>query len=137
MRRYIFSDEAGDFNFSKQQKASRYFILCTISIDNCSIGHDLMDLRRDMIWRGEKVRGHFHAVDDLPSIRAEVYDLICSHNLTIQATIMEKSKAMPKIRSTNERFFQYGWLYHFRHRIVNSLKPEDELQVTAASIGTK
>jgi len=137
MRRYIFSDEAGDFNFSKQPKASRYFILCTISVDNCSIGHELMDLRRDMIWRGENVRGHFHAVDDLPHIREEVYKLICSHDLTIQATIMEKSKSMPRIRATNERFFKYGWLYHFKNRIVSTLGKDDELQITAASIGTK
>ncbi|MEQ8308585.1 MAG: DUF3800 domain-containing protein [Hoeflea sp.] len=137
MRRYIFSDEAGDFNFSRQPKASRYFILCTIAVNDCSIGHELIDLKRELIWNDQKVRGYFHAVDDLPPVRDAVYELLQGQDFTIQATIMEKSKAQPQVRSTKERFFQYGWLYHFRYALNRFVTAEDELQITAASIGTK
>ncbi len=111
--------------------------MCTIAVDDCNIGHELIDLKRELIWRGEKVRGFFHAVNDLPPIRDAVYDLIDDQDFTIQATIMEKSKAFARVRETDERFFQYGWLYHFKNAFNNHVSATDELQITAASIGTK
>ncbi|MEQ8826881.1 MAG: hypothetical protein RIC82_03765, partial [Parvibaculum sp.] len=72
----------------------------------------MIDLKRELIWNDQKVRGYFHAVDDLPPVRDAVYELLQGQDFTIQATIMEKSKAQPQVRSTKERFFQYGWLYH-------------------------
>jgi len=46
-RRYIFADEAGDFAFSKGQNISQYFIVCTIAMDGCDVGVDLLRLRRE------------------------------------------------------------------------------------------
>jgi hypothetical protein len=36
--RYVFADEAGNFDFSRRQGASRYFILCTITSTHCEAG---------------------------------------------------------------------------------------------------
>jgi hypothetical protein len=33
---------------------------------------------------------------------------------------MEKSKAFPRIRTTEHQFYQYGWYYHFKHAAQRS-----------------
>jgi hypothetical protein len=50
---------------------------------------------------------------------------------------MEKSKAYPRVRVSNDVFYKYGWYYHFSHAAKKIVKNADELLVTAASIGTK
>jgi len=47
---FIFTDEAGCFTFSREPNVSRYFILCTITMDECSVGTDLFELRRRLAW---------------------------------------------------------------------------------------
>ena len=61
------------------------------------------------------VAEYFHASEDKQEIRDRVFALLQKHEFSIQATISEKSKAMPQIRPTNHRFYQYGWFYHFKH----------------------
>ncbi|MEN9873570.1 MAG: hypothetical protein RL186_467, partial [Pseudomonadota bacterium] len=43
---FIFADEAGCFAFNRNENVSRYFILCTVSMNNCDVGTDLLELRR-------------------------------------------------------------------------------------------
>lgn len=53
MRRiHVFADEAGDFNFSVAPGASRYFILTTVTLEDCSVGDTLLALRRQLAWEG-------------------------------------------------------------------------------------
>lgn len=136
-RRYLFADEAGDFNFSRGPNVSRYFIICTVTMNDCAVGDALSKLRRELVWKAHPVRDYFHATEDRQVVRDAVFETICQHDFRVQATIMEKSKAQPQVRETKHRFYQYGWLYHFRHGVVRHLPPEDELLVTTASIGTK
>jgi hypothetical protein len=64
-RLYAFADEAGDFNFSNNPRASRYFIVCTMTCHSCSsLGGALLDLRRELIWDGQAVSEYFHATED-------------------------------------------------------------------------
>ena len=49
-RLYIFADEAGDFEFSRKNNVSRYFILCTVAMDSCQVAEDLLNLRRQLAW---------------------------------------------------------------------------------------
>ena len=44
-RRYLFADEAGDFQFARGHNISRYFIVCTVLMEQCSVGNALLDLR--------------------------------------------------------------------------------------------
>lgn len=138
-RRYLFADEAGDFEFRIGNNISRYFIVCTMTLDDCAIGNDLLALRRQLAWEGLPVASYFHATTDKQSVRDRVYDLILNGKYTfrIQATVMEKRKALPKIRPSAQRFFQYGWFYHFKHGVAGRLPAGDELLITTASIGTK
>ena len=50
--KYIFADEAGCFTFNRNPNVSRYFILCTIIMDECPVATDLFELRRRLAWEG-------------------------------------------------------------------------------------
>lgn len=136
-RKYLFADEAGDFNFARGTNISKYFIVCTVTAGQCDVAHDLLELRRKLVWEKKPVREYFHASVDAQIVRDSVFEAIATHKFGVQATIMEKSKAQSHIRSTKHRFYQYGWLYHFRHAINPHVTHGDELFVTAASVGTK
>jgi hypothetical protein len=136
-RLFIFADEAGCFNFSRNPGASRYYIVCTLACDSCAtLGSDLLELRRQLVWEKAPIGEYFHASEDKQAIRDRVFALLQNHNFSIQATIMEKSKALPRIRPTNHRFYQYGWFYHFKHAVPKIAKNTTELHITTASIGT-
>jgi hypothetical protein len=50
-RKYVFADEAGNLDFSLHPGATKYFIIGTVTMDDCSVGHDLIELRRDLAAR--------------------------------------------------------------------------------------
>jgi hypothetical protein len=136
-RLYVFADEAGNFDFTHNRGASRYFIVATVTAHSCDFGTELLDLHRDLAWRKQSVKGFFHATTDTQSVRNEVFEVICKHDFTLQATIMEKRKAMSQVRASESIFYKTGWLYHFRHALKNQVNRSDECMVAAASIGTK
>ncbi len=137
-RLYIFSDEAGDFNFSRHERASRYFIICTLSCNSCdALAASLLDLRRCLIWEEAPVREYFHACEDKQAVRDRVFEVLRNQNFQVQATIMEKSKALPRIRPTSHRFYHYGWYYHFQYAAPKIINNHGEVLITTASIGTK
>lgn len=138
MRKFVFADEAGDFEFSRKQNVSKYFIACAIKVDSCDIGLELLKLRRELLWNRIEFGDYFHATSDAQAVRDRVFELINKYEIEIYAQILEKSKAQSQIRSSASRFYQYSWLYLFRHampKIITSI--DDQLMVTAASIGTK
>src|SRR5438132_1137733 len=137
-RLYVFADEAGDFTFSRHPRASRYFIVCTITLTSCDLCDSLMALRREFSWRKYTLGDYFHATEDKQNVRNEVFSLIQqSAGMQIQATIMEKSKAQFQVRRSESRFYKYGWLYHFRYGVSQPMRSFNEILITAASIGTK
>jgi hypothetical protein len=136
-RLHIFADESGDFTFSNGPNISRYFIVCTVSMESCDVSHDLLKLRRALAWENGELRDHFHASAEKQTIRDAVFGTILQHDFTIQATIMEKCKAQPQTRTSDTRFYQYGWYYHFFHGMQTIARAYPEIHVTAASIGIK
>lgn len=136
-RVYVFADEAGDFAFRRGPNISKYFILCTVVIPNCDVGESLLRLRREMAWNREPLGDYFHATTDPNAIRTKIFSLIQETDIRVDATILEKSKSQPHIRTSDHVFYKYAWFYHFKHVAAQILKPHDELQITAASIGTK
>lgn len=71
---YLFFDEAGDFDFGK--KGSRLFILtCVMTQRPFRCADDLMELKRDMLERGDDVE-YFHACNDRRHVREEVFEHI-------------------------------------------------------------
>jgi hypothetical protein len=136
-RVFVFADEAGDFNFSRHHRASKYFIVCTVTMTACDIAHDLLALRRELAWHKKPVGDYFHATEDKQEVRDAVFQVLRRHPFHIHAQIMEKSKAQPQIRSSDARFYQHGWFYVLRFGTSNHIPAGSELLVTAASVQTK
>ena len=138
MRRYVFADEAGNFDFSDKNGASEFFILTTVTADSPTIGDELLALRRSLAWKGVALESNFHATEDPQAVRDEVFQLLSEHDLRIDSTILEKRKTQPHLADDKERFYKTAWYLHFKYvapRITSSVS--DELLVLAAQIGTK
>ena len=75
-RRYVFADESGDFVFANTRSASRYFIVCTVEMDSCDVGTELLALRRKLIWDGAPLRDFFHETNDAQIVRDAVFNCI-------------------------------------------------------------
>jgi hypothetical protein len=133
----IFADESGNFDFSRKRDASRYFILTTIACPGYGVGDALLALRRDMAWEGIGVDSEFHATTDRLEVRARVFALLQRHPFRVDATILDKAKAQPKTRTSDETFYQYAWYYHLKHIAPRIVRANDELFVVGASLGTK
>jgi hypothetical protein len=138
MRRiYVFADESGNFDFSRQHGATKYFILCTLTAGDCRLGDELLKLRRELAWRGVGLNTEFHATTDTQAIRDEVFKVLQQHQFRVDATILEKAKAKPSIRPTDERFYQMAWYLHMKYLAPRVVRERDELLVIGASVGTR
>ena len=136
MRRYVYGDESGNFDFSNGPGASRYFILTTVVVSDHVIEADLMDLRRQLAWSGESLAGGFHATNDKQRVRDRVFAVMSQHDFRVDATILEKRKADPRIRPTPAFFYGFAWYYHLTGLAPVLASYADEIMVVSASIGT-
>ena len=134
---FVFADEAGCFTFNRDHNVSRYFILCTVIMQDCSISTDLLALRRNLVWERADLGDFFHATVDRQQVRERVYAVLMAKPFTVQATIMEKAKAQPHIRESKSRFYQHAYYYHFKHGVSPLLRRESQTLVTTAALGTK
>ena len=107
MRAYIYADESGNFDFSNQPGASRYFILASVPVADHAIETDLLELRRELAWGGEPLTGGFHATNDKQRVRDQVFAVLSRHDFRVDATILEKRKANPRLRTTEARFYGF------------------------------
>ena len=137
MRKHIYADESGNFDFSASSSASKYFILTTVSIPDHQISADLLELRRDIAWEGIDIRNGFHATEDKQRVRDRVFGILAQHEFRVDATIIEKRKTQPHWRRTDSRFYQHVWYYHMKFIAPQILFNGEEMLVIAASIGTK
>ncbi|HEV7277055.1 MAG TPA: DUF3800 domain-containing protein [Devosiaceae bacterium] len=135
--RYLFADEAGCFTFNREPNVSRYFIICTITMNSLEVGDALRKLRHDLLWEGVEVGDFFHATVDAQVVRDRVFGVLLEHEFYVQATICEKAKAQPQVTTSKARFYKYPWYYQFKHGLAPHLLPDMRLLITAASIGTK
>ncbi len=135
-RIFVFGDEAGDFNFSRGPGASRSFILTTVALTDCSVGSELLALRRDWAWEGHDLLQAFHATGERQAVRDRVFAVIQRHGLRIDATIFERAKAHPRHHS-DTGMYRLAWFFHLHHLIPRNSSANDELLVVAASLGTQ
>lgn len=68
-------------------------------------------------------------------MRDQVFDLILKRDFEFDVTMLEKSKALPRIRKNEPQFFKYAWYYHFKYQ-VEKLQKHDMI-VVAADINIK
>jgi hypothetical protein len=132
---YVFADEAGNFDFSNGQGATRYFVLTTLMADHCEVGDALLALRRDLGWRGLHLDRVFHATEDPQAIRDEVFAVLAAHDFWIDATILEKRKAQEHLRD-EASLYKMAWYLHFKF-LARKMSRSDRLFVMASSLGTK
>jgi hypothetical protein len=135
--RFVFADEAGCFTFKRQVGASKYFVLCTITTDDCALASELLHIRRLLTANNEPDRDKLHATSDLQATRDEVFAVLARHEFRVDATILEKSKAQPQARRTDPTFYQYAWYYHFKHiapRIAHGAERVNDSETVAFCI---
>ena len=70
-------------------------------------------------------------------MRDKVFDLLSRHNFRVDATILEKPKAEPKIRLSHMLFYKYAWFYHMRYLAQTIATKNDDLMVIASSWASK
>ena len=135
-RVYIFGDESGNLDFRRATGASKYFIIGTVTLHGCTIGDDLLELKRRLHWDGHAVRDYFHAVDDKQAVRDEAFALLGQHDFRVDATILEKSKAVPGLAQDDVQFYKQAWHFHLKHLVPRVAEAGDEVFLVAASFGT-
>lgn len=134
--KYVFADEAGNFDFSASPGATRYFVLTTVTLNDCQLGKDLLDMRRALAWDGIYLDRVFHATEDQQAVRDHVFGLLSAADFRVDATIFEKRKTAP-YRQNQVAFYQLAWYLHFKHVAPKVVTGSDRLLVTAASLGNK
>ncbi len=136
-RKFIFTDEAGDFAFKRGPNVPNYFIVCSITVDSCDVGEALLKLRRQLAWEKAPIGDYFHASEDKQSVRDRVFEAVRREPFRIDATILEKAKAQPHTCVDAATFYKYAWWYHFKHIGPQIAYRANELHINTASIGTK
>src|SRR5687767_7483003 len=121
--KHYFVDEAGDatiFGARGQvlvgkEGCSRFFILGILDVEEPqALAADLANLRAKLIVdpyfkgvpslqpQGRKTALFFHAKDDLPEVRREVFLLLQKHKLRFSAMVRDKLAVLAYVRRRNE-----------------------------------
>ena len=137
MRKFVYADESGNFDFSRSRDATRYFILTSITMEDHSLSNRLAELRRELTWNGANIPNGFHATNDNRDVRNAVFNALQSGDFHIDATILDKPKVPPRLRQEISSFYRYVWAQHTKHIAAAMSDIFDELLVVAASIGNK
>jgi len=160
--KHYFVDEAGDSNlFDRRGRTivgtegcSRYFMLGVVDIaDPVALGRELTDLRTRLLAdpyfrdvpsfqpEAKKTAMAFHAKDDLPEVRREVFSVLGKHHLRFFAVVKNKQSVLSYVLQRNQR--DPGYRYHpnelydhlVRRLFKNLLHKEDEYRITFARRG--
>lgn len=161
-KRDYFVDEAGDpVLFSRtgricvgQEGCSRYFILGMADIAHVeTLAQDLGQLRASLLAdpyfkdvpsmqpTAGKTAIAFHAKDDLPEVRREVFGLLHRHEIRFFAVVRDKAKVVEYVRQRNEH--DEGYRYHpnelydymVRRLFKNLLHKDDQYNIYFARRG--
>lgn len=138
---YLFADESGDLQFTRNGQATRFFAVGTLLLTEAqldSLRTALSRLRDELAWRQQGLDDCFHASTNSEQIRAEVFARLAGERFQrLDVTLLDKPKAEPKLYSTEEDFFQHAWYYHLKYIGPYTFSANDEVLIVAASIGTK
>jgi hypothetical protein len=129
-QKHYYIDESGDpVLFSARGKVlvgeegcSRYFILGMLDVaDVESLGVDFARLRKELLAdpyfngvpsmqpQAKKTALHFHAKDDLPEVRREVFKVIQGHAVRFSAVIRDKRVVYEYVHARNQREASYRY----------------------------
>ena len=154
--RSYFVDEAGDGTlFNKkggviigQEGCSKYFILGVLDIsDPAALADELNTLRQQLLAdpyfkkvpsmqpQEKKTHFAFHAKDDVPEVRREVYTVIRKYDLRFLAVVRNKYKVLDYVRQRNSQdpiyHYNLNELYDYMIRVLfkNLLHKDDSYEI--------
>jgi len=160
--RHYFVDEAGDGTLFDQRGhvivgtpgCSRYFILGLVDVQEPDrLSRELQELRARLMAdpyfnqvpsmqpEAKKTALAFHAKDDVPEVRREVFALIPRHGLQFLAVVRDKRKVIEYIRQRNEQESVYRYApnelydYMVRRLFKTLLHKDDEYNIYFARRG--
>ena len=160
--RYYFVDEAGDGTlFDRKGRViignegcSSFFILGLLDVlDPVLLERDMKALREKLLGdpyfegvpsmkpEAKKISLAFHAKDDLPEVRRDVFSLLMQHELRFFAVVRDKGKLLEYVRQKNE--VGAGYRYHpnelydylVRHLFSDRLHKDDAYGICFAKRG--
>ena len=161
-KKFYFVDEAGDgalFNrkgkvIIGKEGCSNYFFLGVVDIkDHAKVSTELIELRKRLLadpyfknvpslQKEEKKTYYlFHAKDDLPEVRREVFSIILQNEIKFLAVVRNKWKVLEYVVSRNNNDPKYHYdqneLYDYmvRQLFKNILHKNDEYDITFARRG--
>lgn len=107
---YIFIDESGNFDFSKN--GTKYFILSSLTIERPFPDFDLFTKLKYDLWEKDIDFEYFHASEDNYQTRNEFFKIISSYknSFSVDSVIVEKSKTHPTLQDHNNF---YKKVFHF------------------------
>lgn len=142
--KYLFADESGNFDFRchiANSGPTRYFAVGTLMMEGKEnvqkLRGDLLALRDELVMNGTAHDGPFHCTTDSQAVRDAVFEVLQTHEYKIDVTLLEKAKALPRTRTTDQQFYKYAWFYHFKWFSGRYFGPADDLLVVSATLGTK
>ena len=162
--RFYFVDEAGDGNlFEKrgkiiigQEGCSKYFILGVLDVtDPETLSDELGTLRQHLLHdpyfnkvpsmqpEAQKTYYAFHAKDDVPEVRREVFAVIRKHDISFQAVVRNKYNLLDYVRQRNSQDPSYRYhpneLYDYLVRVLfkNLLHKANVCNVTFSKRGKR
>jgi hypothetical protein len=130
LTKHYFVDEAGDpvlFDGKGRvivgtEGCSQYFAVGLLDVaDAAGLSAELNKLRTDLLAdpyfkkvpsmqpEARKTALYFHAKDDLPEVRREVFKLLQRHELKFSAVVRNKQAVLDFVRSRNERDAAYRY----------------------------
>lgn len=159
---HYFVDEAGDgtlFSAKGQiiigtEGCSRYFILGVLEVSNPEyLNRDIESFRKKLLDdpyfkkvpsmqpEAKKTAVVFHATNDIPEVRREIFNLLLHHDLKFLAAVKDKRKVLEYVRHRNQIDAAYRYhpneLYDYmvRRLFKNLIHKADEYNITFSERG--
>ena len=160
--RHYYVDEAGDGTIFDargrviigNEGCSRFFMLGLLDVANPDmLETDIKDLRTTLLQdpyfknvpsmqvKAQKTAVFFHAKDDLPEVRREVFNVLKKHDVRFFAIVRDKTKVLEYIRQRNEVDSSYRYkineLYDYliRQLFHDRLHQDDAYEIHFAKRG--
>ncbi len=104
---FVFIDESGNFDFSP--KGPRHFVMSAVATNNpVDVSNSMHRLKYQLLAEGQNIP-HFHASEDLQSVRNRVFDLIRSMTGIAGHTLwVDKRQAAPPLQSSSNIYALFG-----------------------------
>lgn len=137
----MYADETGNLDYAGEGKAGAgaYFGFGT-AVFRDDHGHHLfggMKLRAGLEKNGLSLPKGFHAVNDNPRTKSDMFGLIKDQAPRFDTTFLHKASAYPAVQARGQMYlYRMAWFLHFKEIATQVSMPGDTLHVIVGSFGT-